>query len=152
EARRAAFESDVFAPLSKAGVDRASLVLAWDFRTASGQTGWGELVHMRDLALAQAGAGGLGCTVTNVATDPTNTMILRTITGTFTVPNFLVTQPDGTLSLARDAAGKPTTMGTAQASFTAIVSLTAAATPGTAPLWVYGHGLFSDMTEITRDF
>ena len=152
EARRAAFEHDVFAPLVAAGVERSSLVLAWDFRTGSGQTAWGDLVAMRDAAFAAAGASGLGCSVTSVMTDPTNTMILRQISGTITVPNFLVTAPDGTLRLARDATGKPTAMGTTQASFIAIVPYTAAAKPGAAPLWVYGHGLFSNATEVTRDF
>src|SRR5262245_32562290 len=50
------YERDVFGPLAQAGVDRASLILAWDFRTASGEIAWGDLVSMRDDAFAMAGA------------------------------------------------------------------------------------------------
>ena len=63
EARRASFEKDVFAPLTKAGVERATLTLAWDFHTASGVSARGDLVAMRDDAVAFAGADGAGCAV-----------------------------------------------------------------------------------------
>jgi hypothetical protein len=138
------YDRDVFGPLAKAGVDRASLLLAWDFRTASGETAWGDVVAMRDDAIAMAGAAGLGCTVSSSVEDPADTVILRRIDGKITVPNFLV----GT-RIARDAAGRPKIVGTTQASFIAIVPRSA----GTkAPIWIYGHGLFSQRDEILRDF
>jgi len=134
---------DVFAPLAKAGVDRASLLLAWDFRTASGETAWGDVVAMRDDAFAMAGAAGLGCTVSTSVEDPADAMILRRIDGTITVPNFL----DGT-RLARDAAGRPKIVGTTEAPFIALIPRSA----GTrAPIWIYGHGLFGQRDELLRD-
>jgi hypothetical protein len=135
---------DVFGPLAKAGVDRASLLLAWDFRTASGETAWGDLVAMRDDAFAMAGGAGLGCTVSSSVEDPTDTVILRRIDGTITVPNFL----DGT-RIVRDPAGRPKIVGTTEAPFIALIPRSA----GTrAPIWIYGHGLFSQRGELLRDF
>jgi hypothetical protein len=144
------FTRDVLAPLAGAGVAPDTLLLAWDFRTGSGETAWGDLLAMRDDALALAGDGGLGCAVTSVVEDPTDPEILRTVEGTFTVPDFLETAPDGTLRLARDAAGRPRSNGTHEASFIAIIPRSVV--PGAAPIWVYGHGLFSQRDEVTRDF
>jgi hypothetical protein len=137
------YDRDVFGPLVKAGVDRSSLLLAWDFRTASGETAWADVVAMRDDAIAMAGAAGLGCTVSSSVEDPTDTLILRRIDGTITVPNFL----DGT-RIVRDAAGRPKIVGTTQAPFIALIPRSA----GTkAPIWIYGHGLFSDRAELLGD-
>jgi hypothetical protein len=138
------YARDVFGPLAKAGVDRASLLLAWDFRTASGETAWADVVAMRDDAIAMAGANGLGCTVSSAVEDPADTVILRRIDGAITVPSFL----DGGGHLARDAAGRPKIVGTTQAPFIALIPRSA----GTkAPIWIYGHGLFSQRDEILRD-
>jgi hypothetical protein len=141
DSRRAAFEADVFAPLVKAGVRRASLQLAWDFRTASGETGWGDLVAMRDAAFA-SGAGA--CTISKAVDDGSDPEIGLVIEGQITAPNFL----DGQ-TLARGSDGKPMITGTASVPFTAMVPRSATAG---APLWTYGHGLFSDQTELLRDF
>ena len=107
DARRASFDADVFAPLVAAGVEREGLLLAWDFRTASGQTAWGDLLAMRDAAIAAAGANGLGCTVTRVTEDATDPEIFAQINGTFTVPNFLTTTADGHTSSRATPAGTP---------------------------------------------
>jgi hypothetical protein len=144
------FARDVLAPLANAGVATSSLLLAWDFRTGSGETAWGDLVAMRDDALALAGDDGLGCSVTSVVEDATDPEILRTVQGTFTVPDFLETAPDGSQRLARDAAGRPMAHGTREATFTAIIPRSVV--PGAAPIWIYGHGLFSEQDEVTRDF
>jgi hypothetical protein len=150
EARRAELESDVFAPLGKAGIARSTLQLAWDFRTGSGETAWGDLVAMRDAAFAAPGMQVLGCSISSVATDPPlQPEILAEVQGQFTVPNFLT---DDKSQLNRDADGRPIANGTLNASFTAIIPHSAVARNGSAPLWVYGHGLFSNQDELTRDF
>jgi hypothetical protein len=141
ESRRAAFDRDVFAPLERAGVERASLQIAWDFRIASGETGWGDLVAMRDAAIT---AGPTSCSISNVVEDPTDPEILRQIQGQITVPSFL----EGA-TLARGDDGKPVLAGTVGVPFTAIIPRSA--TVG-GPLWTYGHGLFSDQSELLRDF
>jgi hypothetical protein len=151
DAPQAAFDRDVFGPLARSGVVRSELVLAWDFRTASGPTAWGELVAMRDAAFAAAGASGLGCSITSVVEDPNDPEIFRTVEGRITVPSFL----DATgWTIARDASAQPTIQGTMQADFIAIVPRTAVARlpQAPAPLWVYGHGLFSARDEVLRDF
>jgi hypothetical protein len=135
---------DVFGPLAKAGVDRSSLLLAWDLRTASGETAWGDVVAMRDDAVAMAGPGGLGCAVSSSIEDPADTVIRRRIDGTITVPSFL----DGG-HIARDAAGRPKIVGTTQAPFVAMIPRSAGSK---APLWIYGHGLFSLHGELLLDF
>jgi hypothetical protein len=139
------FDRDVFAPLAAAGVARAELQLAWDFRTASGASAWGDVVAMRDAAFATAGASGLGCSVTSVVEDPHDELIARQITGTITVPSFLDASGN---AIVRDA-GRPAISGTRRADFVAIIPRSATAP---APLWVYGHGLLSTRDEATRDF
>jgi hypothetical protein len=123
--RTADFEQDVFAPLVAAGVARDSLVLAWDFRTASGEIAWTELVALRDQAFA---APLPSCTIGHVVEDPSDTEVFARIDGTF---------------------------GNDQVPFVALVPRSAVAASGPVPLWLYGHGLFSDRTELTaadRDF
>jgi hypothetical protein len=140
--RRGAFERDVFAPLARAGVARGSLLVAWDFRTASGASAWTDLVAMRDAAFA---APAPGCSVTSTVADPTDPEIAQQIQGTITVPDFLAGG-----RLQRDSDGRPAAGGTRSAAFTALVPRSSAAAP--APLWVYGHGLFSAQDELLRDF
>jgi hypothetical protein len=145
-AEQAAFERDVFAPLAAADIARDELQLAWDFRTASGASAWGDVVAMRDAAIAAAGPSGLGCTVTDVVEDSGDPLILRQVTGYITVPSFL---DASATALARDDRGRPTIAGTRRAEFIAIIPRSAVAP---APLWVYGHGLFSTRGEVLRDF
>jgi hypothetical protein len=137
------YERDVFGPLAKAGVERAGLLLAWDFRTASGETAWGDVVRMRDDAFAMAGGAGLGCTVSSSVEDPADTVILRRIDGTITVPNFI----QGT-RIARSTTNRPMIVGTTEVPFIAMIPRSV----GTkAPIWIYGHGLFSQRDEVLRD-
>ncbi|MBZ0117300.1 MAG: hypothetical protein K8H88_09910, partial [Sandaracinaceae bacterium] len=149
EARRAAFERDVLAPLVRAGVRRESLVLAWDFVTASGSSGWGDLRAMRDDAVARAGSAGLGCTVTEVTEDPSDPHVWRRIEGTYSVPSYL--DADG--RLARDASGAPRSTGEVEAPFTVIVPRSAQGepAPGTR-LVIFGHGLLSSRQEMMQAF
>lgn len=155
EGRRAAFESEVLEPLTKAGVDRKGLLEAWSFRTASGKMAWGDLVDLRDSALAAPANGDLGCTVTNVVEDPANPLLARQIEGTFTVPLYLDSTEYGA-RLVRDEKGHVKQNGTAEAPFLAIIPRSvadkAAAGQGPFRVVIYGHGLFSDRTEIARDF
>jgi hypothetical protein len=152
----ARYERDVFGPLASAGIDRSTLLLAWDFRTASGRTAWGDLVAMRDAAFAAAGAAGLACAVDNVVEDPNDTLVFRQIEGRVTIPAFLENGVDGRPRIARDASGTPAQKGTLEAQFVALISQAAVARrragQGAAPVLLYGHGLFSDHTELERDF
>lgn len=147
--------TDVLLPLIVGHVPLADLVMAWDFRTGSGQSVWGDLVAMRDDAEAVAGADGLGCTVTAVIEDPEHPEVFRQIEGTYRVPFYLDADAPGA-RLARDAAGNPVRNGFVDAPFTAIVPHSAAdrVRAGGDPvrLVTYGHGLFSTRYEILTDF
>lgn len=157
EARRAHFESDVFAPLTAAGVDRATLLEAWDVWTGSDEAATSDLVTMRDDALERVGATGLGCTITNVE-EPTmeeNGQIFRKIEGTFTVPLYMMTNQPGA-RLRRDSAGAPLAEGTTEAPFEMIIprSVHESVSGGGAPvrLMTYGHGLFGGRDEIDASY
>lgn len=147
QANRAGFEADVFAPLKRAGISQDSLSLAWDFHTASGASGWGDLVAMQKDASTLAGSAGLGCKVTS-SVDPGDGHTSRQIDGTITVPTYL----DNNGLIARDGSGTPQRTGTIDVPFTAIIPRSVAAAGAPARLVTFEHGLFSDRTEMLRDF
>ncbi len=80
--------TDIFAALGRAGIQRADLLLAWDFTTATERFLTAPVVAMRDRALAMVGERGAGFTITQVEEDY-NANILRRISGTVQVPLFL---------------------------------------------------------------
>lgn len=139
EARRAGFE-DLFDDLAAAGIPRDSLQAAWRFHTASDETIRARMLAMREDALVQMGADGLGCTVTSVDDDFKSTGARR-VRGTFTVPWYL-TAPQPPATIVTDANGDPVFQGTEEVDFIAIIppSLLAATEPGR--LITFGHGLF----------
>lgn len=146
-ARRESFERDVLAPLSDAGVERDSLVLAWDFWTASGGALTADLVAMRDRAFDALGAPA--CTVTTSIETGLDPRIRRRVVGTFTAPSFV----DAGGHLARDAAGAPEVAGTREVPFVALVPASATgATAGSVPALLYGHGLFNDANEVDQGY
>lgn len=92
EARRARMES-IFGRLAEAGIDRASLFIAWDFTTASQRSLTSRMLHIRDDAFAKLGTNAPTFTVTSVTQNP-DANRSRRIQGTFVVPNYL-NQPNG---------------------------------------------------------
>jgi len=145
EARRAHFE-DIFGKLGAAGIDRSTLQIAWDYTTASQSTATGDLLAMRDDALATVGAQGPSYTITQVETAP-NQYLAKRLHGMMTVPLYL-SRPDAgdDEHLVRDASGKPTQNGTAQYPF--VVLIPPSATPANpAPILQNGHGLLGSLDE-----
>src|SRR3954453_18052161 len=71
----------VFSDLEPAGVRRQSLNLAWDFTVASEQGLAGRMLHMRDDAYTQLGAGVPAFHVNTVEVNP-NANILKRVRGT----------------------------------------------------------------------
>ena len=149
EARRPHFE-DIFTELDAAGVERATLIEAWDFHTSSGEVLWGDLLSMRDQALAAVGDRGIGCTVTNVE-DDIDEHLFRRVEGTVTVPLFMESATPPT-RLVRDAMGRPMQNGTAEVPFKLHIprSVYEGVGAGGAParLLTYGHGLFGTRHEV----
>lgn len=163
ESRRAHFE-EIFAMLEAAGVERGTLIQAWDFHTASGESLWGEIVAMRDEMLRAIEAdSGPRCTVRRVLDprepDPEGFFgiepeIWRIVEGTVRVPLFLNgTDPNDfeQSRLHRGAGGAPERNGFADVPFVVKIPVSVhddiAAGGPPARLLDYGHGLFGDRFE-----
>jgi hypothetical protein len=150
EALRPHYE-ELFAKLAAAGIDRASLQMAWDYTTASQSTVTSDLLTMRDDALATVGAQGPSYTITKVEDAP-NQYLAKRLHGLMTVPLYL-NRPDvgDDERLVRDASGKPMQNGTAQYPF--VVLIPPSATPSNpAPILQNGHGLLGSLDEGTDSY
>lgn len=155
EDRRDAMESDL-AALELAGIDRADLILAWDFTTASTDSIAGRMLHIRDEALELLGEAAPKVTVTAVVDQPEEGIAYR-VEGTYTVPNFL--EGDGgpgnafhyESDPAVDADALPsvnTEHPTLESPFACNISDATLAGSEPAHLVQYGHGLLGSFDEI----
>ncbi len=140
----------VFRDLARAGVHRKDLYLAWDFTVASAESLAGRLLHMRDDAYGQLGAGTPSFQVTQV-NDNVSANVLRRVRGTFEVPMYLTGsgEPGSRLVLGPD--GQPVRTGTFQAEFRCLIPRSAVGADGQAQAGrgvVYGHGLLGGTSEI----
>ncbi|MBV8463121.1 MAG: hypothetical protein JO368_07495, partial [Acidimicrobiales bacterium] len=160
EAQRRAHLNAVMDLLGRAGVDRQSLYLAWDFTVASAQSITGPMLHMRDTAFAQLGSSAPSFSVASVTdyTPAENTLIARHVSGTFSVPSFL-DQPGGppgsTFNLGPDGLPAQIPGNVQTANFECNVPRTTVAdssSPGStvypAHPMLYGHGLLGSADEI----
>lgn len=145
DAIAARYESDVFAPLIAAGVSRDTLQLAWDFSTGSEEHMIGDMLTVREKALAALDATPPAVAIVSVFDDDDGSW--RVVRGTIEVPFFSVSEQPGS-DLFRDAAGVPTQNGTALVPFTAVVpySVMDSYEPGKALL--FGHGFFGSRFEL----
>jgi hypothetical protein len=139
--------ADIFQRLAAAGVERSTLQLAWDFTTASRENNTGYMVHMRDEALAAAGANGPPYTITSVEENPDDNILFR-IEGTMTVPLYLDSEePGGRLTFGDDDLPEPNPkQPTREATFRLLIPKSAESKP--APLLQYGHGLLGSYEQI----
>lgn len=149
EDRRAAFE-EIFGLLEDALVPRHDLIIAWDYRTASGENAWGEAVRLRDDAYERIGEDGLGCTVTRVDEDVT-AETYRRVRGTFTSPLYMETQYEGTVA-HRDDSGRIAFNGMHEAPFEVVIpySVRDRIQRGDPPgrVMMYGHGLLGTSEQV----
>jgi hypothetical protein len=149
-ARRPTF-TDIFARLQANGVDPSSLILAWDFTTASSAalTDW--IRAVRDQAFA---LGTPSFTVTNVDDGPggtgRNANIFRRVEGNFQAPLFMTADAPGSRLNLVD--GVPTQNGYATVPFVVDiprVAVNVGGTPQPARPTLWGHGLLGSRTQIT---
>jgi hypothetical protein len=156
EARRAHFD-ELFFRLERAGVERESLVLAFDFVVQSDAGLTGQMLSMRDQAFAWlASQTQPTFTITKQTTNdctPPGAFVWRTVQGTYQVPLFLTSDPvtdplnPGTLNV--DAQGNPVQNGLTNSPFTALIPCTVLANGGTPKHPnVFGHGLFGSNQDI----
>ncbi|MCU1366190.1 MAG: hypothetical protein JWN39_1829, partial [Ilumatobacteraceae bacterium] len=155
DARRPTMEAS-FASLSKAGIDRASLYLAWDFTVASERNLSERMLSIRDQALQALGDSAPKFAVTSV-TAGTDDNIAQQIVGTFTVPNFLTGDgsPGNRFNYTSASGDDPDNLdalpvqnGTVQVGFVCNISTATEAATDPAHLVEYGHGLLGEETEI----
>jgi hypothetical protein len=156
EARRAAFEG-VFAKLQNdCGIARSTLVLAWDFTTASDDklTRW--LLHMRDETFASLGGSAAPAfVVTSIEDNPfpgdVPQRICRRVRGTYTVPLWTTFNGPGSVLNVDVLTDLPVQNGVAtDIPFTASIPCSLVSptpTPG-RPIF-YGHGLLGSGNEVT---
>ncbi|MCA9513217.1 MAG: hypothetical protein KC560_21075 [Myxococcales bacterium] len=163
EARRAQIQN-VLHRLEDHGVDPDELVLAFDFVTQSDEGLTGEMLAMRDAAIAWADAQPPSAIVTQATpfdlTPPAQCapgVPWRAVLGRILVPNFLTTDPSAPVPppadpvgarntvgvLAHDAAGNVLQTGAYEARFGMSIPCDAILTGPVRPL-VFGHGLFGD--------
>lgn len=120
EARRDAFDANVFAPLSIAGVPREDLMLAWDFTVASAASLRADLGAVRDAHRAWADARTPTCAIGPVTLDADG---LTRAQATLVAPTFL----DAEGRIARSADGAP--VAGAERPITVELAIPAAASP-----------------------
>jgi hypothetical protein len=140
----------IFADLTRSGVHRQNLYLAWDFTVASAQGLAGGMLHMRDDAYGQLGDGVPSFSVTQVD-ENVSSDVLRRVRGTFEVPSYLTGTgaPGSRLALGPD--GLPTRTGSFPAEFRCLIPRSVVSASGTAQPArgiVFGHGLLGGTSEI----
>ncbi|MFI6239566.1 hypothetical protein ACIBEF_06775 [Micromonospora sp. NPDC050795] len=146
--------------LSRAGVKRHSLYLAWDFTVASRHGLTGRMVAVRDGAFADLGRAAPPVTVTQVTdySPEQDPLIARQVTGTVGVPSYLTGDggpgsrlhygPAGGAGTPSTPNALPTPSGaTLAADFVCNIPRSASAARP-AHLSLYGHGLLGRPTEI----
>jgi hypothetical protein len=162
EARRPHMEW-IFGRLQRAGIERQSLYLAWDFTVASQKSLSERALQMRDDAFAGLGDTNLRdmkvegsappfvVTQTTDFTTDENANIAREVQGQFLVPCYLNLPgcpPGATMSFAP---GSDTPLrlpgNTMAANFDCLIPRAAAGKPARPSL--YGHGLFGSAGEVT---
>jgi hypothetical protein len=141
EKRRASFDA-LFSALEEAGIERDSLLEAWQFRTGSDENIRQTLLAMRSDALSRLGDDGIGCTITDVE-DDFQGISARRVLGTITVPWYM----DADLApskLVRGDDDAPVFAKNHEVEFTAIVPKSLASSEETGSLVTWGHGLFGE--------
>lgn len=142
EARRALY-GDIFGILSKNGIAKNDLQIAWDFTTASRDNITREMIAMRDDALKTVGDQGPEYVIDSVEDNP-NEFIMKRIHAKMTVPLYL-DKADPPSKLVRDDKGLPKQNGTAQ--FEVLIHIPNAAKTQSCALLQNGHGLLGSKTE-----
>lgn len=140
----------ILAALNADGVSTDELFMAWDFTVASAQSLSGRVLHMRDQTYATLADSAPKFAVSSRSESGG----VRTVDGTYEVPNYLWTVGPGTrFQLGTD--GLPTLDAANPvfaAKFHCLLPLTAplarSGKPADRPTIVYGHGLLGDRTEV----
>jgi hypothetical protein len=166
QARRSHMEQ-IFRALARAGIERRSLYLAWDFTVASERNLSERVLSMRDDAFAQLGdtdltdlqvqgsAPQFAVTSTTDFAPTDNSRIARQVQGSFVVPCYLnqVGCPPGSTMTYLPGTSVPQRIpgNTYVANFNCIIPRVAVDGPAVLPgrPSLYGHGLLGSASEVT---
>ena len=141
--RRADYDA-LLTTLATAGIERASLQIAWSFTVGSRAAITGTLLQMRDESLARGGVDGAAFTIDSVEMEP-NANLHAIVRGTLRTPLYLTrATPGGTLR--RSADGAAVAEGEMGIPFWIIVPRSAVDAPVRLVQW--GHGLLGSGEEI----
>jgi hypothetical protein len=140
------YETDIFPALAKAGVDRKSVTLAWDVKTASEASS--RLISMRDTSFSMSDS--LTYAITSSTDMPNDAHLLREVLATVQTPNFLV-DDSGKTPLKYGSDGQPVVRAVTDTPF--VIHIPQCATTATAPLpiVVFGHGIFGNALDTLRN-
>lgn len=84
--------------------------------------------------------------------DPAPPFTWRQAQGSFTVTDWLVDEPSEDVALQLDEDGLPTPVGQAEVTlFVHVPESVRDAAPGSAPVWIFGHGIFSSPARYLAD-
>jgi hypothetical protein len=137
EAARPRYE-ELFAELAAAGVERETLVQAWSFTTATGDSIRGDLFAMRADVVERVPPGSGDCSVTDVQEAP-DEHTARRVEGTFKAPLYMDSDSPGS-RLVRGPDGLPEFQGWADVPFVVSVPRSLEAEGG-GRMIQFGHGL-----------
>lgn len=144
------FEAKVFPVTQKAGVDKASLQLAWDFTTESDEATTGDMLEMRRQLLARYAQTPPEFAIQEVIEAPNTEnaqWIGRELKGVMKVPRF-VDSADAGAVLRRGPDGKPLVDGTLEVPFTVRVPNSVLSGAKSGRIVQYGHGFFGSHLEM----
>jgi hypothetical protein len=152
----ARYEREIFPVLSRFGVERARLQLAWDFTTSSEEMNTRDMTAIRADVLPKLQATPPSVSKLKVTeNDPSkNPNIWLRIEGTLRVPLYLESSEVGA-RLHRDAQGRVTQNGETDVPFTLQVPHSAKPADMNfepARILQYGHGFFGLREEINYSF
>ncbi len=154
EQRRAPMQ-EMISKLNTAGMLRQDMYLAWDFTVASERSITERSLSIRDQTFDPLGADGtLGFTVSSVQ-ENVSADILRRVTGTFEVPNYLTGDGAPGTSFNYDDPSDPDALPSTNGVFNAgfICNIPRSSVDGEGNAYpgrslVYGHGLLGASTQV----
>jgi len=147
------YDDDIFPIIEKAGIDRKTLNLAWDFTTITEDVATRDMLAVRNDVIARLAMAPPNLTITKV-TDDVDSHILRRIDGTMKVPAYLESDQPNAL-LHRDASGNVVPNGEFDVPFSVWIPRSVANWKSGDPparLLQYGHGFFGTREEAAGDF
>jgi pimeloyl-ACP methyl ester carboxylesterase len=119
-------------------VVKSEIQAIWSFTTNSADSALGPIIQMRDDALDRIG-GGIGCTIDSVDDNyGEDNLTLRRITGTFTTPQYTLSEYTPTL-INRDENRMPVFVENREVPFIMTIPNTKNET-NDMPITIWGHG------------